>query len=109
MERLIDANLEHAKIILLLVSADFIASDYCWEIEMKRALERHEAGEARVIPVIIRDCKWDTAPFAKLQALLEKGKAVDLWKKKDQAWRSVADGIEKVAAELRKTIMARPG
>jgi internalin A len=98
----IDANLEHAKIILLLVSADFIASDYCWEIEMKRALERHEKGESRVIPVIIRDCKWDTAPFAKLQALPEKGKAVDLWKKKDQAWRSVADGIEKVAAELRK-------
>jgi internalin A len=98
----IDANLEHAKIILLLVSADFIASDYCWEIEMKRALERHEAGEAQVIPVIIREAKWDTAPFARLQALPEKGKAVDLWRKKDQAWRSVADGIEKVAAELRK-------
>jgi len=105
----IDANLEHAKIILLLVSADFIASDYCWEIEMQRALERHEKGEARVIPVIIRDCKWDTAQFAKLQALPEKGKAVDLWRKKDQAWRSVADGIEKVAAELRKEKKARPG
>jgi internalin A len=98
----IDANLEHAKIILLLASADFIASDYCWEIEMKRALERHEAGEARVIPVIIRDCKWDTAPFAKLQALPAKGKAVDLWRKKDEAWRGVADGIEKAATELRK-------
>jgi len=98
----IDANLEHAKIILLLVSADFIASDYCWEIEMKRALERHEKGEARVIPVIIREAKWDTAPFAKLQALPTKGKAVDLWRKKDEAWRSVAEGIEKVAAELRK-------
>ena len=105
----IDANLEQAKIILLLVSADFIASDYCWEIEMKRALERHEKGEARVIPVIIREAKWDAAPFAKLQALPEKGKAVDLWKKKDQAWRSVADGVEKVAAELRKKKDARPG
>ena len=105
----IDANLGHAKIILLLVSADFIASDYCWEIEMKRALERHEKGEARVIPVIIREAKWDTALFAKLQALPEKGKAVDLWQKKDQAWRSVADGIEKVAAELRKKKNARPG
>jgi internalin A len=105
----IDANLEHAKIILLLVSADFIASDYCWEIEMKRALERHEKGEARVIPVIIREAKWDTAPFAKLQAMPEKGRAVDLWRKKDEAWRSVADGIEKVAAELRKAKKARPG
>jgi internalin A len=98
----IDANLEHSKIILLLVSADFIASDYCWEIEMKRALERHEKGKACVIPVIIRDCKWGTAPFAELQALPAKGKAVDLWRKKDEAWRSVADGIEKVAAELQK-------
>ena len=105
----IDANLEHAKIILLLVSADFIASDYCWEIEMQRALERHEKGEARVTPVIIRDVKWDTVPFAKLQALPEQGKAVDSWQKKDQAWRSVADGIEKVAVDLRKAKKARNG
>jgi len=88
--------------------ADFIASDYCWEIEMKRALERREKGESRVIPVIIREAKWDTAPFAKLQALLRDGRAVDLWKQKDQAWRSVADGIEKVAAELRKVKKTRP-
>ena len=106
---MIDANLEQAKIILLLVSADFIASDYCWEIEMKRALERHEKGETRVIPVIIRDTSWSTAPFAKLQALPDNGKSVDKWKNKDSAWRNVADGIEKVAAELRKKRKARPG
>ncbi|MCI0525527.1 MAG: toll/interleukin-1 receptor domain-containing protein [Acidobacteria bacterium] len=105
----IDANLEQAKIVLLLVSADFMDSDYCWEIEMKRALERHEKSEARVIPIIIRDCKWDTAPFAKLQALPDKAKSVDKWKNKDSAWRSVADGIEKVAKELRKKKDARPG
>ena len=58
-----------------------------------------------MIPVIIRDAKWDKAPFAKLQALPEKGKAVDLWKKKDQAWRNVADGIEKVAAESQRRKM----
>lgn len=98
----IDANLEQAKIILLLVSADFMDSDYCWEIEMKRALERDEKKEAVVIPVIIRDCDWDSAPFAKLQALPDKGKSVDKWKNKDSAWRSVADGIKKVATELRK-------
>jgi internalin A len=99
---LIDANLEQAKIVLLLVSADFMDSDYCWEIEMRRALERHEKSEARVIPVIIRDCDWDSASFAKLQALPDKGKSVDKWKNKDSAWRSVADGIKKVAIDLRK-------
>ena len=104
----IDANLEQSKIILLLVSADFLASDYCYEIEMKRAMERHKKKEAVVIPVIIRDCKWDTAPFAKLNGLPKKGKPIDLWSKKDTAWREVADGIEKVAKELRKKKKAQP-
>ncbi len=84
-KRKIDENLERADIILLLVSADFIASDYCYEIEMKRALERHEKGEARVIPVILRDCKWNSTPFAKLQALPKDGKAVKKWPDKDTA------------------------
>lgn len=105
----IDANLEQSKIILLLVSSDFIASDYCWEIEMKRAMERHEKKEARVIPIIIRDCKWETAPFAKLQGLPKYGKAIDLWAKKDTAWRGVAEGIAKVATELRKKKKERAG
>ena len=98
----IEKALNAAAIGVLLVSADFMATDYCWEIEMKRAMERHEKKEARVIPIIIRDCKWDTAPFAKLNGLPRKGKPIDLWTKKDTAWREVAEGIEKVAKELRK-------
>jgi len=98
----IDANLEQAKIILLLVSADFLDSDYCWEIESKRALELHTTKEAVVIPIIIRDVRWSKAPFAELQALPANGKSVDKWKNKDSAWRNVADGIERVATELRK-------
>ncbi|MGH7454472.1 MAG: TIR domain-containing protein, partial [bacterium] len=98
----IDENLERADIILLLVSADFIASDYCYEKEMKRALERHDAGEARVIPVIVRDVNWKRAPFAKLQALPKDGKAVMKWPSKDTAWRNVSEGIERVVEELRK-------
>ena len=98
----IDDNLERADIILLLVSADFIASDYCWEKEMKRALERDEKGEAHVIPVIVRDCIWTRAPFARLQALPENGRAVTLWPDKDSAWRSVAEGIEKIVTQIRR-------
>ena len=96
----IDENLERADIVLLLVSADFIASDYCYEKEMKRALERHDAGEARVIPVIVRDV--NCAPFAKLQALPKEGKAVMKWPSKDTAWRNVSESIERVVEELRK-------
>ncbi|MCA1708818.1 MAG: TIR domain-containing protein, partial [Actinobacteria bacterium] len=64
----IDENLQRADIILLLVSADFLASDFCWQEEMERALKRHETGEARVIPIIIRNADWTQAKFAKLQA-----------------------------------------
>jgi len=99
----IDENLERADIILLLVSENFIASDYCYEIEMKCALERHERGEAHVIPVIVRDdLNWTHASFAKLQALPKDGLAVTKWPDKDSAWRNVAEGIERVVEEIRK-------
>ncbi len=103
-KRKIDENLERADIIMLLISADFIASDYCYEIEMKQALERHDKGEARVIAVIVRDCNWRIAPFAKLQALPKDGKAVKKWPDKDSAWRNVAEGIERVVEEMRKKV-----
>jgi hypothetical protein len=97
----IDENLESADIILLLVSADFVASDYCYEVEMKRALKRHDAGEARVIPIILREVDWHSAPFAKLQALPREGKAVMLWRSKDSAWKDVAASIRTVAEQIR--------
>ena len=98
----IDENLEHAEIILLLVSADFIASDYCYEEEMKRALERHEQKEARLVPIILRDVNWKIAPFEKLQALPKDGRPVTKWRPRDSAWRNVSEGIERVVAEMRK-------
>lgn len=65
----IDQHLNSAQIILLLVSANFLASDYCYGLEMKRAIERHEAGDACVIPVILKPVDWTDAPFGKLQAV----------------------------------------
>ena len=101
-KRRIDENLEQAHIILLLVSANFIASDYCYEKELKRALERHTCGEAEVIPVIVRDVDLNSAPFAGLQYLPTDAKAVTLWENRDSAWRSVAEGIRKVAESIRQ-------
>ena len=60
----IDANLNASQVVLLLVSSDFIASDYCYEREMARAMERHEKGDARIIPVILRPCDWHDLPLA---------------------------------------------
>ena len=95
----ISENLEKADLVLLLVSASFMKSNYCFQIELMRALERHSAGEARVIPVIVRPVSWSEAPFAHLQALPVDGRAVSLWKKKDEAWQQVADGIRNVARQ----------
>jgi internalin A len=102
----IDEELNRADIISLLVSSDFLASDYCYDIEVDRAMARHDANEARVIPVVVRDVAWHKAPFAKCQALPKEGKAVTLWGEgvhgRDSAWRNVAEGIEQAAKELRQ-------
>src|SRR5947209_3541721 len=62
----IDQHLETASIILLLISPDFFASDYCYGVELQRALERHQANEARVIPILLRPVSWEGTPFSKL-------------------------------------------
>ena len=96
----IDTHLERATVILLLVSPDFLASDYCYEIEMQRALQRHEANEARFIPVVLRPCDWSHAPFARFQCLPRDGKAITTWKNEDQAWNDVTAGIRKAIEDL---------
>jgi hypothetical protein len=97
----IDAHLNSAAVILLLVSADFLASDYCYNLEMKRALERHDARDARVIPVILRPVDWRGALFGKLQALPKDGKAVTSWPNQDEAFTDIAAAIRRVVKGLR--------
>ena len=89
----ISAELERADVILLLVSTDFLASAYCYDIEMKRALERHEQGEARVIPVILRPCEWKEAPFGKLMATPRDGKPITSFPDLDTAFLQVTQAI----------------
>jgi predicted aspartyl protease len=99
----IDEYLNRADIILLLVSADFLASSYCYDREMKRAVERHDSGEARVVPIALRHCDWQGAPFAKLQGLPRDMKPVTSWSDRDEAFKDIAVGIRKVAEELSRT------
>ncbi len=91
--RTIDTHLETASIILLLVSADFLASEYCYSVEMKRALEREAAGEARVVPILVRPVDWKGTPFAHLQALPTNAKPLSTWKKQETALASITAGI----------------
>src|SRR6185437_14252231 len=69
----VNNHLNEAEVILLLISADFIESDYCYSVEMKKALERHKTGEACVIPVILRPVDWEGTPFSTLQPLPTDG------------------------------------
>jgi tetratricopeptide (TPR) repeat protein len=98
--KVIDERLELASIILLLVSPDFLASDYCYQVEMKRALERHEADQACVIPVALRPADWKGAPFAHLQALPTDAKAITTWRNRDKALVNVAAGIRRTIENL---------
>ena len=96
----IDTQLEEASVILLLISPDFLASDYCYDKELQRAVERHTRGEARVIPVILRPCDWHSAPFGALQAVPRDGKAITSWKNRDEAFADVATGLRKAMIEV---------
>jgi uncharacterized surface protein with fasciclin (FAS1) repeats len=103
----IDDNLNSAGIILLLISADFLASDYCYDIEMQRAMARHQAGEARVIPIILKPVDWFSAPFGKLQAFPTNARPVTLWANRDQAFTSIAQGIRQAAMEMAEILQNR--
>jgi len=94
----IDQAIDDADLILLLVSADFIASDYCHEIEMRRAIERHKSGKARVVPIILRACDWHHAPFGKLNALPKDGVAVTSHANQDEALSSIASALRNLVS-----------
>jgi tetratricopeptide (TPR) repeat protein len=99
-ETAIDKELNTAHIILLLVSVSFMASDYAYGIEMKRALERHRTGEARVVPILLRAVDWEDAPFSKLQVLPSDAKPISRWHDRDDAFEDIAKGLRKVVKEL---------
>ena len=95
----IDRNLNSAHVILLLISHNFLSSDYCYEVEAKRAMERHDSDGTTVIPIILSPCDWKQAPFGKLEALPTDGKPitdVEFWKNPDYAFLDIANGIKNV-------------
>ena len=96
----IDVNIKSAQIILLLISADFVASPYCYDIEVAEAMCRHDAGDAVVMPVILRPCDWQDLPFGKLQAATRDGKPVFKFPTLDDGFLAVVLSIKAVAARI---------
>ena len=101
----IHVRLSDAQVILLLVSPDFLASAYCYDVEMTRAMELHVEGRVRVIPVILRPSDWQaSAPFAKLMAVPTDGRAITKWLDRDEAWLDV---VKQLRTALPKPVEAR--
>jgi hypothetical protein len=98
-EKEIDRELSRADIILLLISADFIASDYCYDHEMRKAISRHEKGDAVIVPVLLHPCDWHDTPFAKIQALPQNGKPVS-----DSSWHSVETAFSQIALKIKEVV-----
>jgi TIR domain len=99
-EREIAAQLDSADIVLLLVSSDFMYSDYCYSREMQRALERHKRREAYVIPILLRPVDWDETPISQLQMVPADRRPVTQWPDRDEAFLDGAKGIRKTVAFL---------
>ena len=105
----INDNLNTAQIILLLVSSDFLNSDYCYDIEMVRAMELHQEGAGCVIPIILRPCLWSMASFGKLQALPTGAQPITSAPNRDEAFSDVALGLKTAIENFRpKKPAARP-
>lgn len=105
-EAKISENLKTAEVILLLVSPDFIASEYCYGRELGHALEQHQEGNAKVIPVILRPCAWQNLSFGKLQATPEDGRPVTKFPDRDEAFLKVTEDVKKAVESISGPVQA---
>ncbi len=91
----IDRNLEEADIVVLLISPSFLASDYCFDVELKRAMEKKDEGTAEIIAILVRPCDWNDCEFAKYQAVPKDAKPITTWSDADSAWLDVVKGLKR--------------
>jgi hypothetical protein len=95
-------HLNFAQIILLLISPDFMASDYSYNVGMQQALARYNSGEAKVIPIVLRHVYWHDHPLSRLQHLPPGTKPIisSSWFNLDEALYHVVKGLQKAVVEL---------
>src|SRR5262249_10187360 len=96
----VDEQIEAADIVLFLISSDFLASEYCYGVEMARAIARHEQGKARLIPVLVRAADWEDSPVGRLAPLPANRVPVKSAPDPDKAWTEVAKGVRQLVEEI---------
>jgi hypothetical protein len=97
----IDENMDEADIVLFLISPSFLASEYCCDIEVMKAMENKESGKCQIISIIIRPCDWHDCDFSMLQAVPKDGKPISTWGNKDEAWLDAINGIKRHITEFK--------
>jgi hypothetical protein len=97
----ISAQLESAQLIVLLISADFLASEYCFGVEVEKAFVRLKRGEVKVVPILVEPCLWEESPFSALQIVPRDAKAIS-------KWGSTGEALEVVAREIRTLVSEAP-
>ncbi|SFF18747.1 toll/interleukin-1 receptor domain-containing protein [Spirosoma endophyticum] len=97
-DKKIEAALNASKLFLALLSPDYIASNYCYEIEFKTAQEKHESGEIIIVPIVIEPCDWQNTPFGRFKALPRDGKAISTWENRNTAFLDVIQNLRKLAS-----------
>jgi len=98
-DKAIHEKLESADLIVFLISADFLASNYCFDVEMKRAFERLKEGSARIAPILLRPCAWQESIFSDLECLPRKGKPITSWPNIDEAFADITTEISAIVKE----------
>lgn len=103
-------ELEDSEIFLALVSPDFLASNYCYEKEMEKAISLHDAGKTRIIPIIIEPCDWQSTPLKRFKAVPRDGKPISEWQNHNTAFLDVITELRRIAEnneEPRDTIISQ--
>lgn len=104
----ITSQLDSAELILLLVSADFLASEYCFGVEMEKAMARLKRGEVKVVPILLKPCLWEESRFSELQIIPRDAKAIASWPSVDEALTDVASEIRTLVSEAPSSLTKPP-
>ena len=94
--------LRQADIFVALLSPDYLASNYCWNIEYRRAMNRRARGSMRVVAAVVRPCDWKSTRAAGFKLLPRDGRPVTRWRSADEAFLNIAEGIKGVVRTVRK-------
>lgn len=97
--------LREAQVFVALLSPDYLASNYCWNIEYRRAMNRRARGTMRVVAAVVRPCDWKSTRAAGFKLLPKDGRPVTRWRSADEAFLNIAEGIKGVVRSVRKEMM----